>query len=65
MILKSFIIKEPRTLLIALVEGPIIKAALLILLSFLPFKINLKEVSRLQFSMPLLALKRTPLKKNV
>jgi hypothetical protein len=65
MILKSFIIKEPRTLLIALIEGPIIKAALLILLSFLPFKINLKEVSHLRFSMPLLALKRTPLKKNV
>jgi hypothetical protein len=49
----------------ALIKGPIIKAALLILLSFLPFKINLKEVSHLQFSMPLLALKRTPLKKNI
>jgi hypothetical protein len=65
MILKSFIIKEPRTLLIALVKGPTIKAALLILLSFLPFKINLKEVSHLRFNMPLLTLKRTPLKKNI
>jgi hypothetical protein len=65
MILKSFIIKEPRTLLIALVKGPTIRVALLILLNFLPFKINLKEVSHLQFNIPLLALKRTPLKKNI
>jgi hypothetical protein len=65
MILKSFIVKEPRTLLIALVKGLIIRAALLILLNFLPFKINLKEVLHLRFNMPLLALKRTPLKKNV
>jgi hypothetical protein len=65
MILKSFTIKEPRTLLTALVKSPTIRVALLILLNFLPFKINLKEVSHLQFSMPLLALKRTLLKKNV
>jgi hypothetical protein len=49
----------------ALIEGPTIKAALLILLNFLPFKINLKEVSHLRFSMPFQALKRTPLKKNI
>jgi hypothetical protein len=65
MILKSFTIKEPQTLLTALVKSPTIRVALLILLNFLPFKINLKEVSHLQFSMPLLALKRTLLKKNV
>jgi hypothetical protein len=52
MILKSFIIKGPRILQIALIEGPTIKAALLMLLGFLPFRINLKEVSRLRFSIP-------------
>jgi hypothetical protein len=31
----------------ALIKGLIIKVALLILLNFLPFKINLKEVSHL------------------